>query len=115
MSTVTKSGRTVLNVVVPQHVKWEDRACIAIKITKPMFVAEAFEGQEMEPPTIIIGEDLDNGREPIQVIAGAVLVSEIEQAYPEQTYLGKAFELTRHPKKAGKKYHTFSVVEVSDA
>lgn len=113
MSSTTKSGRTVLNVVVPQHIKWEDRATIAIKVTKPMYVAEAFEGSSMEPPTIIVGEDLDNENTPIQIIAGAVLVSEIEQAYPDQSYLGKGFELTRHPKKTGKKYHTFSVVEVA--
>lgn len=42
-----------------------------------------------------------------------VFRSEMEKAYPNDSYLGKWFQITRLPVKAGKDYATFSIVELT--
>ena len=116
MSTSHTGRKIVQHVTVPQ-LKLEEEKTVCVRITKEMWVAPRTEVDEananMEPPTLIEGINLDDPkRGTVHVVAGAVLVSEIEERYPDGTYVGRAFEITMHAKKAGKKYRTYSGAEV---
>ena len=45
----------------------------------------------------------------------AVLKSEIERAYPDGSYVGKWFQITKLPKKKGKDYSAYAIAEVEFA
>ena len=47
------------------------------------------------------------------LIVGKMLQSVIEEAYPDQGYVGKSFEIVNHGKKGDKKYNEYSVSEVT--
>lgn len=65
----------------------------------------------MEPATLCHATDLETG-ELGQIIVNTALVGILNEEYPNTSYVGKSFELTKHAKKDGKRYNTFSVFEV---
>jgi len=66
---------------------------------------------KMEPATICQVENLENG-ESYTLIGNKALVSTIMNAYPDASYVGKTFAITKHEKEKGKKYFKFSVFEL---
>lgn len=68
---------------------------------------------QMKPATLIDVIDLETGEE-AQIVAGAVLASNLREAYPNDTYKGRCFQVTKLPKAKGKRYFNFDVVEIED-
>jgi hypothetical protein len=67
----------------------------------------------MEPAKIMKVVDLTTGQE-CEIIANTVLRSTFEENYPDDGFVGKAFEIIRHAKSNGKRYHTYSVTEIEN-
>lgn len=107
----------VRNVTVPT-LKFPDGSRIAVKIISKIEKGkEMKEGRggkpKMEPADVAQVMRLSTG-EVVQLIFGTVLKSEIEDAYPEHSYVGKCFVIEKHAKAVGKTYATYSVTEVAD-
>ena len=86
-----------------------------IKVTSPVFEGKKIEGTgdkaKMEPASLVNCIDLETGAES-QVIVPAVLAGIFEDEYDGDSYVGKGFMITKHPKASGKRYHPFSVAEI---
>lgn len=64
-----------------------------------------------QPATIMPVTNVETGEQG-QIIVNAVLKGILEETYPDESYVDKAFEIVKHDKRAGKRYHTFSVFEI---
>lgn len=91
---------------------------IYIKATAPMFVgkqvanAKGDDGQPQKPADILPVINVETG-EAMQVIVGAALKGLLNDQYPNDGYVGKAFEVIKHAKPPGKRYHNYSVYEIA--
>jgi hypothetical protein len=103
--------------------KQEDGKPIYIKTTGAIFQAKELEGQRarknaegqvQQPPHLMHVTNLETGEE-MQIIANEVLKSTLEDAYPNESYVGKSFAVERKPIQKGKKYATFTVTEIEVA
>lgn len=63
-----------------------------------------------QPPELAHCIDLTTG-EHCQIIIGTVLGSELRETYPDNSYVGKSFEIVQH-KVQGKDYATYSITEI---
>lgn len=88
---------------------------VYVKITGALFEGKKVEGtsdaSKMEPATLFNCIDLVTG-ELAQMIAPAVLKSILAEEYPDDSYIGLGFGITKHPKVSGKRYHTFTVQQI---
>lgn len=88
---------------------------LPIMILDPMFVGKEMKAAEgakkKEPATLVNAMHLDTG-ELGQVICHAVVKSVLTEFYPNDSYVGKCFLLTKHGKDEGKEYNRFDVVEI---
>jgi hypothetical protein len=101
--------RPVLKYVVgiANYVKFEE----AMHIGKDM---KAKEGEKKkEPATIANVIDLKTG-EPAQIIANAVVKSVLNEYYPNDTYVGLCFSITKQKRVDGKQYDPFNIEEIDD-
>jgi hypothetical protein len=55
--------------------------------------------------------DLDTGVEGV-ISVNKVLKSKLEEAYPENGYVDKKFEIVKLPREAGKRYFNFDLYEI---
>lgn len=65
----------------------------------------------MEPATIAHCLNHENDSECI-LIVGKMLESVLRESYPDDTYVGKSFELVNHGLRGDKRYNSYSVNEV---
>lgn len=50
-----------------------------------------------------------------ELVMGSVLIKNIQEAFPtESDVFGKCFEITKHNKKTGKRYHTYTIFEIEE-
>jgi hypothetical protein len=101
--------RPVLKYVVdvPNYVKIETAAHIG-KTMKP-----GADGKQKEPATLCNVIDLKTG-EPAQLILNAVVKSVLSEEYPNDTYVGLCFAITKQARVAGKQYDPFNIEEIED-
>lgn len=67
------------------------------------------EDPDKKPPYIAEVEGFEDGRK-YQLIGNTVLRSELDRAYPNDGYVGKAFAIT--PSKGAKDYRVYEVAEI---
>ena len=88
---------------------------VYVKLTGEMFVGKEVKGTgekaKMEPAILCHCINLENG-EQMQLIINAVVKANLIEAYPENGYVGKSFELIKHTKREGKQYNDFSIAEI---
>lgn len=82
---------------------------IYIKLTE-IFVVTPAKGEEPEK-THATCIDLQTG-ESGRLWVDPYLNSVLQDAFPEASYVGKSFQIIKHPKPSGKGYHTFTVNEI---
>lgn len=101
--------RPILKFVkdVPQYIKFEG----AIYLGKEM--KQKAEDKKKEPAHLADVIDLQTG-ELAQIIVNAVPMSVLKENYPNDSYVGKCFAITRQSRKEGKAYDPFSVEEIED-
>lgn len=78
-------------------------------IDGPAFVGKKIDDKK-EAATLLPVTDLETGEQG-QIIVGAVLKSLIAESYPDDSYVGKKFEMTLR-KRADKSYNTYDLYEV---
>jgi hypothetical protein len=97
--------------------KLEQDKPVYVKIEIPMFIGKVIkkkdEEDDKEPATIINCIDLTSG-EPVQIVANAVLKSVLREEYPEESYVGKCFSVTKQSRQPGKRYNPFHIEEIED-
>jgi|SRR5882672_2029137 len=69
--------------------------------------------KKKEPAHLADVIDLSTG-EVAQIIVNAVPMSVLKENYPEDSYVGKCFAITRQSRKEGKAYDPFNVEEIED-
>lgn len=88
---------------------------VYIKVTNAVFVGKAIQkagdGKDMEPAKLVNCINLETGEE-AQIIVPSVLNGIFEDEYPDASYVDKGFQITKHAKASGKRYHAFSVAEL---
>lgn len=101
--------RPVLKYVVdtPNYVLIETAAHIG-KSMKP-----GPDGKQKEPATLCNVVDLKTG-EPAQIILNAVVKSVLAEEYPNDSYVGKCFAITKQARVQGKAYDPFSIEEIEN-
>lgn len=82
----------------------------AMFVGLPMKAVDKKDEKE-EPATLANVVDLMTGK-PAQIVVPTVQQSVLEENYPGNTYVGKAFKLENHGKLNGKRYNSISIVEI---
>lgn len=119
--------KVVKHVTLPT-LKLVEGAPVYVKITSPMHLGkgqEAKDGQEAKQPPVIVdilqlvlNEKKDGlllGDEPMQLVLGTVVQSELQDEYQEDTYVNKCFMIEKGKKKdkpGGRGYFTYSISEI---
>lgn len=101
--------RPVLKFVkdVARYVKFEG----AIYVGREMKQKEG--DKKKEPAHLADVIDLSTG-EQAQIIVNAVPMSILNESYPNETYVGKCFSITRQARQEGKMYDPFKLEEIED-
>lgn len=112
-----------LRVVTRPIIKLEEAKPRYLLLEKPMFLGKEIkksrrnesepDAKKKEPATLLFATDLESG-EVGQVIVNTVLKGILTEEYPEDTYVGKCFEITKNSRAAGRDYNTFKVIEIKD-
>lgn len=88
-----------------------------IKFTGPIYLGKDMKQKEgdkkKEPAHLAEVIDLETG-EQAQIIINAVPMSVLKENFPDNTYVGKCFAITRQTRKEGKAYDPFNVEEIED-
>ena len=74
------------------------------------------EKDQKKPPMLFNVTNLETG-EAMQLVAGAVVQSEITENYPKDSYVGKCFMIVKGKKKdlsGGRGYFTYEIAEIED-
>ena len=90
-----------------------------VRIIDPIFkgkllAEEVAKGKDAKDAADIINvNNLETGQDQ-QIIGGMVLINTLREAYPEDSYVGKTFMLTKGEQKGtgSKKYHPWSIQEI---
>ena len=113
--------RILKTITVPLW-KWADNEEKVFRIEEPIRIGKAMKatadkdgkpGKEMEPAHVVRVTRLDVGME-CEIIVGAVLMGNLEENYPNQSYVGKCF-ISQQTKAEGKRYRNYSLAEVDIA
>jgi hypothetical protein len=98
--------------------KFVEGAPVYVKIEGAMFVGKEMKGKnagtepkKKEPATLCDVTDLTTG-EACQIILHAVVKSVLTDEYPNDSYVGKGFQITKMGKAPGKDYNRFDVQEI---
>lgn len=88
---------------------------IYVKITSPIFLGKEVKGSgdssKMEAAHLANVINLETGEEQ-QIIIAKVVQGVLDEEYPNQGYVGKAFQLTKLAKGSGKRYNPYTVAEL---
>lgn len=103
-----------------QSWKWEDGVTKYFTVLDPIHKGKTFEdksgkrvGKYDAPADIINVTDLADGLGTVRVVTlGKVLKDMIEEQYPDASYVGKSFAVTRLAKEQGKRYHLYTCDEI---
>jgi hypothetical protein len=95
--------------------KWQLEVPKYLEITGAIFEGKQVSEQkgkvgDMEAAHLFRAIDLTTG-EQCEVISGTVLMGTLNEAYPDDAYVGKQFMFTQHAVE-GKRYKTYSVTEI---
>lgn len=117
---VTVNGVTFKKkmVTLPQ-LKMADGKTIHVRIDSPIVESKVNadrkgrDGEIMKPADVCNVTNLETG-EVATIICGMVLKNKLEETYPDQKYVGRAFEITQH-KVEGKRWRAYTIAELEAA
>lgn len=103
-------------------IKMSENKEYVFKLTGPIAVGKELkngpkgeDGHARKAAELVPVTDMETGEEG-QIIVGTTLKSELEEAYPGESYIGRVFEIVKHNLRegvGGSRYRTYSVTEVS--
>ncbi len=95
-----------LTADVPRYLKFTDKIYLGKEIKEKLK-----EGEKKKAPAHLVNViDLESGEEGV-IVLNKVLMSTLLEEYPDDSYIGKSFEITKLAKNPGKDYHPFSIIE----
>lgn len=101
-------------VTVPTLTQKGDEV-IAFKVNGPMYQGKEIPGKDGKPAmaaaTLVPVLDLNTDIEKVYVVP-AVLKSQWEQEYPDNSYVGKSFMCQKMPVEQGKRHRNMNIVEI---
>lgn len=69
------------------------------------------DGSPQDPPLLARIINLDTGEE-MGMILAKILETELRESYPDESYVGKGFEITKQKRKEGRRYDPYSIAEI---
>jgi hypothetical protein len=69
--------------------------------------------QNREPATVCDVIDLTTGEE-AQIVCAAIVKSTLMESYPNDSYVGKSFSITKMKKEENKNYNRYRIEEIED-
>jgi len=112
---MTMKFRKIKNITLPL-LKMDAETLYYVKIIKAMYLGKAIDDKK-EAATLADVINLETG-ETVQIICPTVLRQTLNEHYPNDSYVGKCFELVKHLVKAADtgalKYNTFNVAEIAE-
>jgi hypothetical protein len=113
-----KKVKVVKQVTVPTLSPKPD-APIYVKMLGAIFVGKEIKsakkpeegGVEQKPADLALVVNLETGEE-MHLICSAVFKANLQDTYPKDTYVGKAFRVAKLGKRAGKRYFDYAIAEI---
>lgn len=112
--------KVLKNVTLPQW-KWKEDKAHYFTVKGSIFQAKEITGGRkpvvkegvapVKPPELMEVVNLETG-ELVHLIAGTVLATELREQYPNDTYVGKSFSVTKNKIADNKRYATYSITEI---
>ena len=100
--------------------KWVVGATLHCLIETPMHIGKEIKSRtanaddkKKEPATLCDVINLAAG-EPGQIIANAIIKSTLDENYPDNSYVGKCFSITKQARQEGKQYDKFAIEEIEN-
>ena len=100
--------------------KWVVGATLHCLIETPMHIGKEIKSRtanaddkKKEPATLCDVINLATG-EPGQIIANAIIKSTLDENYPDNSYVGKCFSITKQARQEGKQYDKFAIEEIEN-
>jgi hypothetical protein len=122
----------VVKLLTRPVLKMEEGVTRYVKIESAMFIGKDIKSsrkkddddtKQKEPATIVNvinlgkvganGEWIGDGSQ-AQIVMNAVLKGHMADDYPQDTYVGKCFAITKQSRAAGKSYNPFHIEEIAD-
>jgi hypothetical protein len=101
--------KTKKHVTLPL-LKFQNNDPLYVQFTDAIFTGKVVDDKK-EPPKMANVINLETGEE-AQIILGAVLVSNLEDTYPNETYVGKQFMIEKSAPEGARKYSLFNITEI---
>lgn len=104
-------------VTLPAIVLKKEGESRCLKIQEPMHLSAAAKApgketdKQMEPATVCAVVDVVSG-EMGNFVVPAVVRGNLEEKYPDDSYVGCVFQITHNGKRQGKRYADFTVIEL---
>lgn len=106
-------GFRVAKQITMPVLKMEIDKLYALKITDALRVS-TYKGEKDEKPADICGViDMTTGALHTFLVP-AVVKKNIEDNYPDNSYIGKVFAVQKLPKRPGKRYFDFNIAEIEE-
>ncbi len=91
-----------------------------VKVEQAMFIGKEIKDSRLKdddkgkgPAMILNCINLETG-EQVQIVCNAVLKSVLAEEYPNDTYVGKCFMITKMGRQPGKQYNPFHIEEIEE-
>ena len=106
-----KNKLTKTKTVTVPVFKFQPDVPAYIRIEDAIYVGKKVE-EKKEPARLCHIVNLETGEENLMIV-GKVLEGTLNEMYPDNSYVGKSFEVLNHGIRGDKKYNTYSISEVS--
>lgn len=97
----------------PAYVKVDGAFKQAEQQKKPKMVKQADGSEVPQPPPFVVDVTNLENNQPSTMVANEVFRTELQKQYPNDTYVGKYFEVIKNTKAEGKNYNTFGITEIA--
>lgn len=107
---------SVKRMVTLPLLKHADGATVFIKIKGAIFTGKQVktEGKVNEKPADLVNiQEMVSGRD-MQYIVSAIVKSNLEELYPDQSYVEKCFAIRKGETVVGKRYKGYEILEIED-
>lgn len=103
--------KVVKHVTMPTF-KLANDIPLFVTIDDKIFTGKKLKGEDKKEPAKIVNVTNLTTGEVGQIVLGTVLLSNLMETYPNDGYVGKSFQITKHSKVAGKEYNNYTILEI---
>lgn len=120
LATVAAPGALPNGFVLAKQVtrpllKHPDNTTVYVRILSEVYQGKEIKGSQMAPAEMVNVHNLESGGTmEYQYIVSAVTKGILTEEFPDKSYVGKCFAIHALPKEKGKRYRTFSIIEIKE-